>query len=210
MTPMPWLNVLANPTFGTIVSESGSASTWSENAQLFRLTPWSNDPISDTSAEAIYIRDEDSGRFWSPTAAALRAATGRYVTRHGFGYSVFEHARDGIESELTLHVAIDAPVKFFTLVLRNRSARARRLSVTGYVDCVLGGQAEITRMHVSTRVDPQTGALLAGNPYNTRFRGTHGLLRHRSCTGRGRRDQLHRRPRSLPRPRRRASTDPRR
>ena len=170
MTPMPWLNVLANPTFGTIVSESGSASTWSENAQLFRLTSWSNDPIADTCAEAIFIRDEDSGEFWSPTLLPC-AGDGQVVTRHGFGYSVFEHTHDGVESELTLHVAIDAPVKFFTLVLRNRSARARRLSVTGYVDLVLGGQAEITRMHVSTNVDPQTGALLAVNPYNTDFAG---------------------------------------
>ena len=170
MTPMPWLNVLANPTFGTIVSESGSASTWSENAQLFRLTSWSNDPISDICSEAIFIRDEDSGQFWSPTLLPC-AGDGQVVTRHGFGYSVFEHAHDGIESELTLHVAIDAPVKFFSLVLRNRSARARRLSVTGYVDLVLGGQAEITRMHVFTSVDARTGALLAVNPYNTDFAG---------------------------------------
>ena len=170
MTPMPWLNVLANPTFGTIVSESGSASTWSENAQLFRLTPWSNDPISDTSTEAVYIRDEDSGHFWSPTLLP-RAGSGPYVTRHGFGYSVFEHEEDGIESELTLHVAIDAPVKFLTLALRNRSARARRLCVTGYVDWVLGGQPETSRLHVSTSVDQETGALLAVNPYNTDFAG---------------------------------------
>jgi cellobiose phosphorylase len=170
MTPMPWLNVLANPTFGTIVSESGSASTWSENAQLFRLTSWSNDPITDTGAEAIFIRDEDSGRYWSPTLLPC-AGDAPVVARHGFGYSVFEHQHDGIASELTLHVAMDAPVKFSTLVLRNRSARPRRLSVTGYVDCVLGGQAEATRLHVSTRVDPQTGALLAVNPYNTDFAG---------------------------------------
>ena len=169
-TPMPWLNVLANPTFGTLVSESGSASTWSENAQLFRLTSWSNDPVSDTSGEAMYLRDEDSGRFWSPTALP-RAGSGPYVTRHGFGYSVFEHEEDGVASTLTQHVAIDAPVKFFTLQLHNRSARARRLSVTGFVDCVLGGQAQQTRLHVSTSVDAATGALLAVNPYNTDFAG---------------------------------------
>ena len=170
MTPMPWLNVLANPAFGTIVSESGSASTWSENAQLFRLTPWSNDPVSDTSTEAIYLRDEDSSRFWSPTLLP-RAGTAPYVTRHGFGYSVFEHVEDGIESELTMHVAIDAPVKFLALELRNRSGRARRLSATGYVDWVLGGQAETSRLHVSTSVDEASGALLAVNPYNTDFAG---------------------------------------
>jgi cellobiose phosphorylase len=170
MTPMPWLNVLANPSFGTIVSESGSASTWSENAQLFRLTPWSNDPVSDTCTEALYIRDEDTGGFWSPTLLP-RAGGAPYVTRHGFGYSVFEHEEDGIESELTMHVAIEAPVKFMSLRLRNRSTRPRRLSVTGYVEWVLGGQPETSRLHVSTSADPTTGALLAVNPYNTDFAG---------------------------------------
>jgi len=170
MTPMPWLNVLANPTFGTIVSEAGSASTWSENSQLFRLTPWSNDPVSDTSTEALYIRDEDSDRFWSPTLLP-RPGGAPYVTRHGFGYSVFEHVEEGIESALTMHVAIDAPVKFLSLQIRNRSARPRRLSVTGYVEWVLGGQPGTSRLHVSTSADPQTGALLAVNPYNTDFAG---------------------------------------
>ena len=173
MTPMPWLNVLANPTFGSIVSESGSASTWSENAQLFRLTPWSNDPVSDPSTEAFYVRDEDSGRFWSPTLLPRVDGGGAapYVTRHGFGYSVFEHIEDGVASSLTIHVAIDAPVKFMALELRNQSTRARRLSVTGVVDWVLGGQVETSRQHVTTSVDEAFGALLAVNPYNADFGG---------------------------------------
>ena len=92
MTPAPWINVIANPEFGTVVSESGGASTWSENAHEFRLTPWYNDPVSDPSGEALYIRDEESGRFWSPTLLPARG-DGAYVARHGFGYSIFEHAR---------------------------------------------------------------------------------------------------------------------
>ena len=120
MTPAPWVNVLANPSFGTLVSESGSANTWSENAQEFRLTPWSNDPVGDANTEAFYLRDEESGRFWSPTLLPSGGAA-PYVTRHGFGYSVFEHTEDGIASELRVYVAIDAPVKFAVLKLRNRS-----------------------------------------------------------------------------------------
>ena len=112
--------MIANPGFGTLVSESGSASTWSENAHEFRLTPWSNDPVSDPNTEAFYIRDEDNGRFWSPTLLPTRHA-GPHVARHGFGYSMFEHTEDGIESELRVYVAIDAPVKFSALTLRNRS-----------------------------------------------------------------------------------------
>ena len=170
MTPAPWVNVIANPGFGTLVSESGSATTWSENAHEFRLTPWSNDPVSDPNTEAFYIRDDASGRFWSPTVLPTRAA-GTYVTRHGFGYSVFEHAQDEIDSELCMYVAIDSPVKFSVLTLRNRSNRWRRLSVTGYVDWVLGDERAKTRMHVVTHVDAQTGALFARNAYNTDFAG---------------------------------------
>src|SRR5271157_4306651 len=64
-TPAPWVNVLANPHFGTVISESGTAYTWSENAHEYRLTPWYNDPVSDSSGEAFYLRDEERGHFWS-------------------------------------------------------------------------------------------------------------------------------------------------
>jgi len=94
-TPAPWVNVLANSQFGSVVSDSGAAYTWSENAHEFRLTPWSNDTVSEASGEAFYLRDEDSSDFWSPTPLPC-AGTGPYVTRHGFGYSVFEHTEDGI------------------------------------------------------------------------------------------------------------------
>ena len=170
MTPAPWVNVLANLSFGTLVSESGSAQTWSENAHEFRLTPWSNDPVGDANAEAYYIRDEESGRYWSPTLLPNGGAA-RYVTPHGFGYSVFEHNENGIASELVVYVGKDAPVKFAVLTLRNESSRARRLSVTGYLEWVLGDERTKTRMYVSTEIDAGSGALFARNPYHTEFAG---------------------------------------
>ena len=169
-TPAPWVNVLANPHFGTVVSERGSAYTWGENAHEFRLTPWHNDPVSDVGGEAFYLRDEDSGEFWSPTPGPARGQ-GPYTVRHGFGYSVFEHVEDGIRSELTCFVALDASVKFWTLRLRNDSGRARRLSATGYVEWVLGDLREKQGMHLMTEVDAASGALLARNPYNMEFPG---------------------------------------
>ncbi|MFH1573718.1 MAG: cyclic beta 1-2 glucan synthetase, partial [Acidobacteriota bacterium] len=170
VTPAPWVNVLANPHFGTVISESGSAYTWAENAHEFRLTPWHNDPVSDSSGEAFYIRDEERGHFWSPMPLPRRGMT-PYVTRHGFGYSVFEHTEHGIRSEAWVYVAPDSPVKFTVLKIRNACGRSRRLSVTGYVEWVLGDLRPKSAMHVVTEVDPASGALLARNPYNTEFPG---------------------------------------
>ncbi len=168
MTPLPWTNVIANPEFGTILSESGSASTWSENSHEFRLTPWSNDPVSDTCTEAIYIHDDDTAALWSPTVLPTRSA-GAYNVRHGFGYSVFEHEEQEIESTLRIHVAIDAPVKYSALRLRNCSDRPRRLSVTGYVEWVLGDEREKNLMHVVTEHEAAGGAMFARNGYSADF-----------------------------------------
>ena len=163
-TPAPWVNVIASPYMGTVVSESGSAYTWVENAHEFRLTTWHNDPLSDSSGEALYIRDEETGAFWSPTPLPARGRSG-YVSRHGFGYSVFEHFEAGISSELFTYVAMDAPVKFVVVKLRNHSRRARRLSLTGYWELVLGEWRHTNLMHIVTESDPHSGALFARNAY---------------------------------------------
>jgi len=170
VTPAPWSNVLANRNFGSVVSESGSVYTWAENAHEFRLTPWNNDPISDSSGEAFYLRDEETAHFWSPSPLPARGST-PYTSRHGFGYSVFEHTESGIESELLVFVALDDNVKFSVLKLKNRSGRPRKLSATGYVEWILGDLKSKTSMHVATELDAKTGALLARNAYNTEFAG---------------------------------------
>jgi cellobiose phosphorylase len=163
-TPAPWVNVIASPHIGTVVSESGSAYTWVENAHEFRLTTWHNDPISDSSGEALYIRDEESGVFWSPTPLPACGDSG-YVCRHGFGYSVFEHYQAGISSEMYTYVAMDAPVKFVVVKLRNNSGRPRQLSLTGYWELVLGEWRHANQMHIVTETDPHSGALFARNAY---------------------------------------------
>ncbi|MCU0767836.1 MAG: cyclic beta 1-2 glucan synthetase [Burkholderiaceae bacterium] len=176
--PAPWVNVIANPRFGTVVSEAGSAYTWCENAHELRLTPWHNDPVSDTGGEAIFLRDEDSGQIWSPTSrpasggprdADDEEAGSPYRVRHGFGYSVFEHDEAAVHSELTVFVALDDAVKFSRLVLRNDSPRRRRLSATGYVEWVLGDLAEKNAPHVHTEIASDNGALYARNRYSNDF-----------------------------------------
>jgi cyclic beta-1,2-glucan synthetase len=173
--PAPWVNVLANPRFGCVVSEAGSVYTWCENAHELRLTPWHNDPVCDSGGEAIYLRDEASGQVWLPTALPSSehehndGNPSPYVTRHGFGYSVFEHNEAGIHSELTVYVAPDAAIKFSVLRLRNDGTRERRLSATGYVEWVLGDLRAKTAPHITTDIAFDNGALYARNAYSNDF-----------------------------------------
>jgi cellobiose phosphorylase len=169
-TPLPWVNILANPGFGSVISESGLAYTWSENAHEYRLSPWSDDAVGASGGEAFYLRDEETGHFWSPTPLPCRGAQ-PYVTRHGFGYSVFEHTTQGIRSELRMYVDLEQPVKFMVLKVRNNSGRIRRLSATGYVEWVLGDLRAKTAMHIVTEIDATSGALFARNAYNSEFTG---------------------------------------
>jgi cyclic beta-1,2-glucan synthetase len=168
VTPSPWVNVLTNPNFGTLISESGQAYTWSENAHEFRLTPWNNDPVSDTGGEVFYIRDEETGHFWSVTPLPLTSHQ-PYTIRHGFGYSVFEHTEDGIQSELTVYVDAEATIKFSAIKLKNISGRQRKMTVTGYTEWVLGDLKQKSSMYVTTEPDAETGTLFTKNTYSTEF-----------------------------------------
>ncbi len=168
-TPAPWINVVANPAFGFQVSESGSGYTWSENSRENKLTPWSNDPVSDIPGEAFYVRDEDSGLVWGPTPLPIREEPWPYVIRHGQGYSRFEHTSHGIALDLLQLVPLRDSVKISRLVLENQSARKRRLSVTAYAEWVLGVSRSGSAPFVGTEIEPSTGALFARNAWNGEF-----------------------------------------
>jgi cyclic beta-1,2-glucan synthetase len=168
-TPAPWINVIANPQFGTLVSADGAGSTWSINAQQNQLTPWSNDPVSNAPAESIYIRDEDSGDLWSATPLPIREPTHPYIIRHGFGYSRFEHTSRGIDSDLLQFVPLEDPLKISRLKIVNRSQQTRQLSVTYYVEWVLGNQRSRAAPFIVTELDLETSALLARNPWSVDF-----------------------------------------
>lgn len=167
-TPAPWVNVIATPEFGCVVSETGMGPTWSQNSGENRLTPWRNDPVSDTPSEAIYLRDEDTGQIWSPTPLPARADA-PYLIRHGAGYSIFEHASHGLFQSMAVFVASDEPVKIVQLKLENTTKRMRRINVTYYAEWVLGGAREQTAPYITPEFDSSSFALLARNGYNTDF-----------------------------------------
>jgi len=170
--PLPWVNVIANPMLGTVVSDSGIGCTWHHNSQRNRLTPWSNDPVQDEPSEAIYIRDEQTGAYWTPTPLPIREKD-PYRIRHGQGYSIFEHNSHGIEQQLTTFVPMydegGDPIRVQTLRLKNSSSHRRSLSITPYVEWVLGTDREETQMHLATSWDSASQALLARNAYHPEY-----------------------------------------
>ena len=170
-TPAPWINVIANPSFGFLVSESGSGHTWSLNSHENQLTPWSNDPVSDPPAEAFYIRDEVTGEVWTPTALPIRDDVAPYVTRHGQGYSRFHHGSHGILTELVQFVPTEDPIKISRLTLSNQSTRPRRISITGYAEWVLGSSRSDAAPYIITENDAQASALLVHNAWLGDFGG---------------------------------------
>jgi cyclic beta-1,2-glucan synthetase len=169
-TPAPWINVIANPAFGFQVSVEGAGYTWSMNSRENQLTPWSNDPVGDRPGEVLFIRDEQSGVLWSPTALPIREEVGQYVARHGQGYSRFEHSSHGISLELLQYVPLNDSVKISRLKIKNNSRRNRRLSITAYMEWVLAASRDASAPFVSTEIDSVTGAMFARNPWRIEFR----------------------------------------
>ncbi len=167
-TPAPWVNVIANQEFGFIVSESGSGNTWAENSGENRLTPWKNDPVSDPTSEAFYLRDEETGSVWTPTPNPAGAAA-PYLVRHGSGYSIFEHQSHDLDHRLLIFAVADEPVKAIQIKLTNTSLRPRRLTATYYAEWVLGTDRDENQAFIIPEFDSKTQALLAHNPYNTEF-----------------------------------------
>jgi cyclic beta-1,2-glucan synthetase len=163
LPPAPWINVVANPSGGFIASESGEGSTWIASGSSFRLTPWHNDPVSDTPSECIYIRDEDNGSLWSPTPAPIREGN-RYTIRHGTGCTTYEHEHDGILTSLRVGMPPDDPVKVKVVTVTNATNRPRRLTVTAYAEWVLGAIRERTRFDVESSFDRARSVILARNP----------------------------------------------
>ena len=188
-TPAPWVNVIANASFGFLVSECGAGYTWSENSSQNRLTPWNNDPVTDSPGEALYLRDEESALVWSPLPAPGRD-TEPYLIRHGAGYSTFDHHSQGLKQTTQLFIAPDAPIKFIRLRLENTWSRSRRVTVTYYAEWVLGATRAMSQPYIIPEYDHASGALLARNAYNTEFaervaflaasKASHGLTTDRT------------------------------
>ncbi len=169
-TPAPWINVISNSKFGFQISEQGAGMTWSVNSRENRLTPFSNDPVCDPVDSTIYIRDEETGHFWSVTPEPV-PGNGKYEITHGAGYTTFETGSHGLEQRFKVYVPVEDSIKILRLTIRNQTRRTRQISATFYAEMVLGTHRERTAHYVNSSVDGKSGALLFRNPYNNEFAG---------------------------------------
>lgn len=163
-TPSPWMNVVANESFGFHATAEGAGYTWSGNSRDNQITPWRNDPVTTPLSEAFYVRDERTGVVISPTSAPF--ARGRHVVRHGFGYTRYLHEMADLALDLVQLVPGEDPVKLSALTITNTGTSERTLSVTTYAELVLGNDPYRTNWHIISERDPVTGALLVRNPWS--------------------------------------------
>ena len=196
LPPAPWTNVLANPGFGCLVTEAGLGYTWAGNSQMNRLTPWSNDPVSDPPGEVVYLRDEETGEVWTPTPLP-RGAGAAVTVRHGQGYTRYTRQSHGLEQDLLVLVPPDDPVKLVCLTVRNTGDRPRRLSATFYAEWVLGTVRDNAPLQVVCERDAEAGAVLARNAWAGELRRPVRLRRRRAAAA-----HRHRRPHRVPGPQR--------
>lgn len=168
LPPMPWVNILANPRFGCMITERGAGYTWARNSQANRLSPWSNDPIRDSHGEAFYIADEHTGEIWSPLPGPC-VPKSSFTVRHGFGRTRFVSQVNELSQTVDFFVPPADPVKLSLVQLKNESEQTRRLSFATWQQLLLCPTAD--RHHATLAWSDDSGIQHAINPRAGAFSG---------------------------------------
>ena len=160
--PRPWINVIASKTAGLTASESGIECLWAVNSGENRLIPWRNDPVEDTPGMAVYVRDEETGEFWSPSPLPVRDRN-PYLIRHSAGYTVWEHNSMGLAQRMTVFADAEDPVAAINISIENTGSRNRRIGVTVYAEPVLGTARTATSRFLVSDFNTSCNAVFTRN-----------------------------------------------
>ena len=146
----PWINVLANPDFGTQVSEAGGGYTWAVNSRMMQLSAWSNDPVADPPAEWFLLQDRRTGQIWSLSPGAWGDPQVVYHVAHGQGASVIRHRHADLDVKVTWTVDVATSVKQVRIRLANRGTRTLHLRLVGLVEWMMGAvRSDRATVHTS-------------------------------------------------------------
>ena len=166
-TPSPWVNCI-NSFYGDLgftVSESGGGFAWYLNSHEFRLTPWDSSPVHDIAGETIYVRNENSGGVFAltPSKKTKNTKKGQYLTNHGFGYTEFETAREGMKTKLTVFAHSELPLKISFAEIENKMADTAEISVAYFVRPVMGEKYDENAPFSGTYWDDERNVLICEN-----------------------------------------------
>ena len=158
----PWVNVLANDAFGTVLSEAGGGFTWAGNSRLNQLTPWSNDPVADPPGEWLWLQDLDASpkAVWSLSPDAWALPGVEYTVSHTQGMTRIRHRRGYLEVEVLWLVDVARQLKQVQVLVHNQGAADVRLRCTGMVEWVLGAALRDRMSTASTAHISATEAVL--------------------------------------------------
>ena len=150
-TPMPWVNIIANPHFGCVVSSTMAGFTFAHNAQQFKLTGWSNDIVRDTASEMLLVNKK---QFIPATA------------RHGQGWSAFDAEYDNMKVAVRVFVASEKLEKYYQIRIVNKTDSPMEAQLDMVYKLVLGMCEEQTARYLYPEWDEATNSLLVRNVYH--------------------------------------------
>ena len=137
-TPRPWINVISNGDYSILISQTGGGFSFRNNAEQNRLTRLFMDVIKDNWGKYFYLRDLETGKYFSTTLKPVMKGYDKYEVRVGIGYSKFERIQDELKVEQTMFVSADKPLEFVFIKITNQSDRNRKLDLTSYFEWAPG------------------------------------------------------------------------
>ena len=129
-TPRPWTNYLYNKEYCAIVSQTGGGYSFLTDCRVNRITRWQGQNlINDRPGRYIYLRDAQTGNFWSLTWQPVRKDPQSFECRHGLGYTTITSAYEDITGKITYFVPQDDNLEVWLISIKNNTDRVRKLNI---------------------------------------------------------------------------------
>jgi cellobiose phosphorylase len=145
-TPLPWINYLGCEAYFGIISNTAGGYSFYRDARMRRLTRYRyNNAPFDLGGRYIYIRDNESNKFWSPSWQPTRTELDKYECRHGMGYTTISSTCNKIEAETCYFVPLGENLEIWRFRVTNRRRKPAKLSLFSSIEfCLWDAQDDAT------------------------------------------------------------------